>query len=56
MNTSYKISPLYEYEIKGLVVAEYDSDDWLDRTHEKDTGQTKDLCLVVGRNSRKWVI
>lgn len=46
----YNIIPLYDYEIYGLVVSEYDSGDWLDVTHKKDPAQTKDLCLVWGEN------
>lgn len=49
---NYEISPLFDYEIKGLVVEEYDSHNWLDRTHENDQGQAKDLCLVWGETLR----
>ena len=29
-----KLSPVYSYDIKGLVVEEYDSENWLDYTHK----------------------
>ena len=48
----YHIHPLFNYEIKGLIVSEYDSDSWLDIRHADDPGNTKDLCLVWGENIR----
>ena len=46
----YNITPLYDYEIYGLVVSDYDSENWLDVMHKNDPAQTKDLCLVWGEN------
>ena len=51
----YKITPYAAYEIYGLVVEQYDSENWLDITHKKDPAQTKDLCLVWGENIRNGV-
>jgi len=46
----YKITPLYEYEIYGLSVADYDSENWIDYFHKKDPLNTKDICLIWGEN------
>ncbi len=48
----YKVTNLYNYEIYGLVVEDYDSENWLDITHENDPAQTKDLCLIWGDNAK----
>ncbi len=45
----------YRYAIAGLVVGYYDSDVWHDYTHRDDPFNTKDLCLVWGRNVRSDV-
>lgn len=47
---TYEISPLYSYEIYGLVAADYTSNNWLDITHKKDPANTKDVCVVWGDN------
>lgn len=47
---TYDITPLYTYEIYGIVVSEYSSHNWLDLTHKKDPANTRDLCLVWGDN------
>jgi hypothetical protein len=47
--------PLYEYEQWGLVVADYDSENWLDVMHEHDPFNTKDICLVWGHNIKSDV-
>jgi hypothetical protein len=47
---TYDITPLYSYEIYGIVVSEYSSHNWLDLTHKKDPANTRDLCLVWGEN------
>ena len=46
----YQFTPRGSFEIYGLVVEQYDSQNWLDITHQKDPAQTKDLCLVWGEN------
>lgn len=49
---SYKIEPLFDYEIWGLVVSGHNSDSWLDSDHESwnDYINTKDLCIIWGGN------
>lgn len=54
-NQTYKITPLYNYDIQGLVVSEYDSNNWLDIMHKNDPAQTKDLCLIWGSNLKSKV-
>ena len=49
-NFSYKLDPKFAYEIYGLVVTQYDSDNWLDYTHRDDPGNIKDVCVVWGEN------
>jgi hypothetical protein len=47
----YTITPLYKYELYGLSVADYDSENWLDVMHKKDPLNTKDICAVWGNNA-----
>lgn len=47
---TYIITPLYKYEIFGLSVAEYDSENWFDTFHKKDPLNKKDICLIWGQN------
>lgn len=47
---TYTITPKYSYEIYGLVVADYDSENWIDISHENDPLNTKDVCVVWGDN------
>jgi len=48
----YDITPLFNYELYGLVVSEYNSKSWLDYYHEewKDFINLKDVCVVWGDN------
>ena len=46
----YEISPLYTYELYGLVVSQYDSSSFFDFVHKNDPGNTKDTCVVWGEN------
>lgn len=48
----YKIVPLYDYELNGLVVSYNDSNNWVDYYHElwKDYINVKDICVVWGEN------
>ena len=46
----YEITPLYSYKIYGLVVEQYTSANWLDIMHKKDPANTRDLCLLWGKN------
>jgi len=48
----YNITPLFNYELYGLVVSEHDSKSWFDYYHEalKDFINLKDVCVVWGDN------
>ncbi|OGH38506.1 MAG: hypothetical protein A2905_02065 [Candidatus Levybacteria bacterium RIFCSPLOWO2_01_FULL_36_10] len=46
----YELTPKYTYEIYGLVVSDYNSQNILDIHHQKDPYNTKDICLVWGDN------
>jgi len=52
---TYRIVPLFEYSARGLVVSEYDAQNWLDFSHKKDPAQTKDLCLIWGTNIQNGI-
>jgi len=45
------ISPLYSYELSGLVISMHNSDVWHDYYHQNDPFNTKDLCVVWGSNA-----
>jgi hypothetical protein len=47
---TYEITPLYSYEIYGLAISDYSSNNWLDITHKKDPANTKDICVTWGDN------
>jgi hypothetical protein len=49
---SYRIEPVADYELSGLVVAEYDSENWLDVMHKKDPFNSRDLCVLWGDNTK----
>lgn len=44
------VTPLYSYELSGLVVSQYDTDTWYDYYHELDPFNTNDICVVFGEN------
>jgi len=48
----YNITPLYNYELYGLIVSGHNSKNWLDYYHEKweDFINLKDVCVVWGEN------
>src|SRR4030042_6352674 len=46
----YRLMPLYNYELNGLIVTEYKSENWLDVRHENDPGNIKDIYIVWGEN------
>ena len=46
----YKLTIRDSYEIWGLVVSGYNTNDWLDITHKKDPGNIQDICVVWGKN------
>jgi hypothetical protein len=52
---SYRVEPKYGYELWGLVVADYDSENWIDFSHENDPWNTKDICVVWGENATSGV-
>jgi len=47
---TYQITPKYSYELYGLVVACYDSENWLDVFHKEDPLNTRDICVIWGDN------
>jgi len=51
----YTLTPLYKYELYGLSVADYDSENWLDVAHKKDPLNTKDICAIWGDNIAKGI-
>lgn len=46
----YRLNPLFAYELNGLIVSDYNSENWLDIRHENDPGNIKDVCVVWGEN------
>ena len=48
----YNITPLYNYELYGLIVSYHHSKSWLDYYHEKwnDFINVKDICVIWGDN------
>jgi hypothetical protein len=53
----YDITPLFNYELYGLVVSGHNSKNWLDYYHEKwkDFINLKDVCVVWGENIQTGV-
>lgn len=49
-NLTYEITPLYDYELNGLVVSNADNEVWYSRFKNLDPLNTKDLCVVYGKN------
>ena len=49
---AYTITPLYDYELYGLVVSYHNSNYWLDYYHNewKDFINVKDICVIWGDN------
>lgn len=45
-----EIEPVYDYELHGLIVADYDAHVWHDITHKNDPFNTKDICVIWGSN------
>ena len=52
---TYMITPKYTYELYGLVVSYYDSENWLDLWHKNDPLNTKDVCVIWGDNIKSGV-
>lgn len=51
---TYRIKPLYQYTLNGMVVSRHDSNAWWDYVHRdwKDLLNVADLCVVWGNNIR----
>ena len=51
-NITYVITPLYNYELNGMIVSYNDSSNWLDYYHKKweDFINIKDVCVIWGEN------
>jgi len=52
-NQTYTVTPLFEYELSGVVVTDYESGSFGDIYHHrkwKDFLNVKDLCVVWGQN------
>lgn len=49
---TYTVTPLYNYELHGLVVSYHNADSWLDYMHGAwgESLNVKDLCVVWGSN------
>lgn len=47
---TYNVTPKYSYELYGLVVSYYDSENWLDIFHKEDPLNTRDVCVIWGDN------
>jgi hypothetical protein len=50
---TYTITPLYDYELEGVVVSYHDADSFLDIWHHKrwrDFLNQRDLCVIWGEN------
>lgn len=54
---TYKIQPLYTYNLHGLVVSKHDSKAWWDYIHREwnDHLNVVDLCVVWGNNLRRGI-
>ena len=51
-NTQYTLTPLYTYELNGLIVTDYDAQNPLDFMHKRsnDSINTNDICVIWGEN------
>ena len=56
-DVTYKIQPLYSYDLYGLVVSLHDAKTWWDYLHREwnDHLNVMDLCVVWGNNLRRGV-
>jgi hypothetical protein len=54
---TYTVTPLFHYELYGLVVSQHRSDSLLDISHRRwnDYLNIKDLCVVWGKNIRSGI-
>jgi len=53
----YTITPLFSYELYGLIVSNHSSKEWFDYYHKswKDYLNAKDICVVWGQNVKNGV-
>jgi hypothetical protein len=54
----YTVSPLYTYELRGMVVSRHDTSVWWNPTHRnwwKDHLNVADLCIVWGDNLKSGI-
>jgi len=51
---TYKVQPLYSYDLVGMVVSKHDAKTWWDYLHREwnDNLNVTDLCVVWGNNVR----
>lgn len=49
---NYKITPVYDYELYGMVVSTSDNETWFSRFKKIDPLNAKDLCVVYGGNAK----
>lgn len=51
---TYTISPLFSYDLSGLVVSKHNADSWWDYIHREsnDHINVTDLCVIWGNNAR----
>lgn len=55
---TYRVRPLFDYQLDGMVVSMHHSDSWLDIYHRQDWGDylnIKDICVIWGDNVRSAV-
>ena len=54
----YRIEPLFDYELQGVVVSYHDADSFVDTWHHdrwKDFLNVRDLCVIWGDNVRSGI-
>lgn len=49
---AFDVRPVFDYELKGLIVSYHHSSSWMDLAHRrwKDYLNLKDICLIYGEN------
>ena len=49
---TYTLEPLFDYELYGLITADYNSENFFDFIHKRSNDEinTKDICVVWGEN------
>jgi hypothetical protein len=56
-NVEYTVTPLFSYELWGLIVSSHDASSFIDVSHKawNDFLNTKDICVIWGRNVESGV-